>query len=388
MKKRVLFLFVSLLLLVGCNSNQEKSVVVPEKRSMVVKSQDCVVNFNLPAQLKGKQDIDIVPQISAILEQLLVKEGQQVVKGQKMFILAQTQYIAALDNANASVDVAAAEVRTEELEVEAEKALLEKGIISEHQYNVTCNKLISAQARLAEAKAAVVKAKNDLSYTVICAPSNGVVGDINYRQGALVGPTISAPITVVSDNSTMYAYTSINERIYLHLIKQAGSKDQILSKAPECSLITSNDSVYDYLGKIETISGVVDRATGAINMRTAFPNPNGVLSSGGSATQVISFKAHGIVVPRAATYEIQNKTYVYKIAKRDTSYVTESTVVDVERLNDKEYLVYEGLSVGDTIAVEGVRKLSNGMEIKPVIEQVVLKNDTVAVKNDSVKVEK
>ncbi|MBQ1753227.1 MAG: efflux RND transporter periplasmic adaptor subunit, partial [Paludibacteraceae bacterium] len=308
-------------------------------------------------------------------------------KGQKMFILAQTEYIAALANANAGVEVAKAQVRTEELEVEAEKILLDKNIISEHQYNVTCNELAQAKAQLAEAEANVVSAKNNLSYTVICAPCNGVVGDINYRQGALVGPTVSKPLTIVSDNSVIYAYSSINEKDYLYHMQHAGGKEKFIEKLPvKCQLILSNGEFYEQEGKIETVSGVVDRQTGAVNMRTAFPNAKGILASGGSATLELSVMENGIVIPRSATYEIQDKTYAYKITKQNNSYVALSTAVEVYRINDKEYLVEKGLSVGDTIAVEGVRKMTNNMEVKPVISALVASNDSVKAVSDSVKV--
>ncbi len=381
-------LLVTLVVLAGCTSeNQEDTNVVPEKKSIVLTKTDCRVSLDFPAQLKGRQDIDIVPQISAMLEQILVKEGQHVVKGQKMFILAQTEYIAALANANAGVEVAKAQVRTEELEVEAEKILLDKNIISEHQYNVTCNELAQAKAQLAEAEANVVRAKNNLSYTVICAPCNGVVGDINYRQGALVGPTVSKPLTIVSDNSVIYAYSSINEKDYLYHMQYAGGKEKFIEKLPvKCQLILSNGEFYEQEGKIETVSGVVDRQTGAVNMRTAFPNAKGILASGGSATLELSVMENGIVIPRNATYEIQDKTYAYKITKQNNSYVALSTAVEVYRINDKEYLVEKGLSVGDTIAVEGVRKMTNNMEVKPVISALVASNDSVKAVSDSVKV--
>lgn len=383
MIKRFLLLSLPLaLMLTACSGNANQKEVIPQKKSMIVKEQECDVHFDLPAQLKGRQDIDIIPQITARLERLLVSEGQTVKKGQKMFVLEQTEYIAALQDAEAKVASAKASVGSSQIEVDAEKALLDKGIISQYKYDLTYNDLLSAKAKLDEAEAAVVRAKNNLSYTVICAPSDGVVGDINYRQGALVGPSISKPITIISDISTIYAYCSVNESVYANILKMVGSRDAIIAKMPKCKLRMVDGEEYPFEGKVETVSGIIDRSTGAVNIRAAFPNPKSMLSSGGSATLILTGKEKGLVVPRTATYEIQNKVYVYKLTKQDTSYVALSTMIEVNRISEKDYFVFGGLKDGDTIAIEGVRKMANNMKVLPVITTL---KDSLIAPVDSIK---
>ena len=383
MNKKFLLLSLPLaLMLSACTGNTEQTEVIPQKKSMIVKEQVCDVHFDLPAQLKGRQDIDIIPQITARLEHLLVSEGQTVKKGQKMFVLEQTEYIAALQDAEAKVASAKASVGSSQIEVDAEKALLDKGIISQYKYDLTYNDLLSAKAKLDEAEAAVVRAKNNLSYTVICAPSDGVVGDINYRIGALVSPSISKPITVISDISTVYAYCSVNETVYAQMLKMVGSRDSIIAKMPKCNLRMVDGEVYPFEGKVETVSGIIDRSTGAVNIRAAFPNPKTMLSSGGSATLVLTGKEKGLVVPRSATFEIQDKVYAYKLIKQDTSYVSQSTIIEVSRISDKDYFVFDGLKDGDTIAIDGVRKMSNNMKFIPVI---TTPKDSLISSADSIK---
>lgn len=381
MMKKYLFPFaVMAAVLTGCGSSEEESgTVVPEKKVMIVEARDCAVDFEYPAQLKGKQDIAIVPQVSATLEQLLVVEGQTVKKGEKMFVLNQTEFRSVLENAQAQVKNAEAQVSTDQLEVDAQKVLLDKNIISDHQYKVACNNLLMSKARLAEAKAAVAHASNDLSHTVLVAPFDGVVGDINYRLGSLVGPSMEKPITVVSDNSVIYAYTSINEMDYLALVHSAGTKENLIQHIPDCKLKLSDDVLYSEIGKVETISGVIDRETGAVSMRTAFPNGNGTLSSGGTGTLIITVPYHAMVIPRSATFETQDKTFVYKVVKNDSQFTVESTEVKVYRLNELEYIVLDGLNAGMLIVTDGVRKMVNGMAIEPEFK------DSTIVLTDSLK---
>lgn len=352
----------------SCGSNGEETEAPAQPRQVkTVYSDSCTIDYRLPAQLRGRQDVEIRPQVTATLEELLVVEGQSVKKGQVMFVLNQTEFASILDNAKAKVESAEAQVKTMELEVQAQKELLEKNIVSEHQYKVTYNEYLMAKATLSEAKAGELHAQNDFNHTIIKAPYDGVVGNITYRQGALVGPQ-SKPLTIVSDNSTIIAYISVNELNYMYLVSSVGSKQNLIDKLPDCKLVFNDGSEYNTKGRIVTISGIVDKETGAISIRAAFKNPDGILTSGGSATVVIPMKSKAIVIPKTATYDIQDKTFAYKVVQNDTIYTVESAELEVLRLNDKEYAVYEGLEDGNVIAVEGVSKMYSGMKIKPVTE--------------------
>lgn len=339
---------------------------VPGKRVAAVTTRQLLIPYTAPAQIRGKEDIEIYPQVSGTLEEVLVKEGQAVKKGQRMFIINATAYQAVVENATASVMLASANVETHKIELEATKQLYLKGVVAEHQYKVHSNNLAVAQAQLAEAQAVLKRAKNDLNHTVICAPHDGVVGTIGYRQGSLVGPQMQSPITIVSDNSKVYAYVSINANTYMEMLKEYGSKEAMIDSLPNVELLLGQDVVYPYAGRVETISGVIDNLTGAVSVRAAFDNPEGILSSGASGELRISFEYDGIVIPRSATYEIQDKHFVYKVVKEaDGSYTAVSAEVATYRLDNSSYLIDEGLQDGDIIVLEGVSKMKNGMKIVP-----------------------
>lgn len=356
----------------GCgqnNSKQDAQEQIPEKKVMTVQEKDNEVFFTFPAQLRGNKDVSIYPQVSGTLVNVLVSEGQRVKKGQKLFQIDDSKYKAVVDDAKAAVLMAEANVETQELELSATKQLFDKGIVSEHQYKVETNSLRIAKAQLSEMKAALTRAQADYDHTSICSPSDGVIGNINYRQGSLVGDIIEKPLTVVSDNSVIYAYVSFNSDEYLDLLSSTGGKDEFIKAFPPSDLIIGKDFVYDKKGRTETISGMIDENTGAISVRVAFPNPDGLLSAGGSGTLRVPMKYKGFVVPRSSTFEIQDKCFVYKVVKQeDGSFNAVSSEVDVYRLNDTEYIVFDGLQAGDSIVLEGVKKMTNGMKIKPVEE--------------------
>ena len=171
------------------------------------------------------------------------------------------------------------------------------------------------------------------------------------------------PLTTVSDNSTMYVYFSMTENQLLNLTRRYGSIAQTLKNMPDVELQLNDGSMYDKKGRVESISGVIDTSTGSVSLRAAFPNPDGLLHSGGSGNVVLtnSFK-NCIVVPQAATFEIQDKVFAYKVVDGKAT----STPLSVEKIsNGQEYIVTSGLVPGDVIVTEGVGLMREGTPIRP-----------------------
>ena len=207
-----------------------------------------------------------------------------------------------------------------------------------------------------------VNAANNLSYTVVKSPCDGVVGTLPYRVGALVSSAMAAPLTTVSDNSSMYVYFSMTENQLLSLIRQYGSVDEALAEMPEISLRLNDGSTYGETGRIESISGVIDTQTGTVSVRAVFPNKSRLLFSGSSGNVLIpSVYEDCMVIPQEATVRYQDKVLVYKVV--DGKAV--STLVTVADVDDgREYIVEDGLSVGDEIVAKGAGLLRDGMQVK------------------------
>lgn len=348
-------------LLTACGSAPAEQVQ-QEYRILKVDTVDRELKTNYSATIRGRQDIDIYPQVSGTLTKLCVVEGQNVKCGQLLFVIDQVPYLAALRTAEANVEVAKAAVATAQLTYDSKKKLFDEKVISEFDLTTAYNNLLTAKAQLAQADAQQVNAANNLSYTEVKSPADGMVGTLPYRVGTLVSSSMAQPLTTVSDNSVMYVYFSMTENQLLDLTRRYGSKDKALAQMPPVALLLNDKSIYAETGKIETISGVIDTTTGTVSLRAVFPNKDGLLTSGGAGNVVIGVKRGGcLVIPQSATYEVQDKVYVYKLVEGKT----QAAQVVVTRVNGgEEYIVESGLEPGDVIVAEGVGLLHDGMEIK------------------------
>lgn len=328
---------------------------------MTIATTDREIPINYSATIRGRQDIAIYPQVSGTIFELCVNEGQTVSKGQPLFIIDQVPYKAALQTAEANVAAAKAGVATAQLTYDSKKELYAKNVVSQYDLLTAENTLLTAKAQLAQAEAQRVNAANNLSYTVVKAPANGVVGTLPYRVGALVSASISKPLTTVSDNSDVYVYFSMTENQLLNLTRQYGSIANTLKNMPDVQLVLNDGSVYDRTGRIESISGVIDTSTGSVQLRAVFPNADGLLHSGGAGSVIVpNIHKDCVVVPQVATFELQNKVYVYKVEDGKAT----SSMIDVEKINNgREYIVKSGLTPGDVIVAEGVGLLREGTPI-------------------------
>ena len=333
--------------------------VEAEYEVMTIAPADRTLTSVYSATIRGRQDIEIYPQVSGFLTKVCVTEGEHVRQGQTLFIIDQVAYEAALQTAQANVKAAEASLATAQLTYDSKQELFRQNVVSEFDLSTAHNSLLTAKAQLAQMKAQEVSARNNLSYTVVKSPSNGVVGTLPYRVGALVSASLPEPLTTVSDNSDMYVYFSMTENQLLNLIRRYGSKEEALKQMPEIDLMLNDNSAYS---QIETISGVIDRSTGTVSLRAVFPNKEGLLHSGGAGNVVIPVQKNGaVVIPQAATFEIQDKVYVYKVVDGKA----QSTPVQVTRVNGgKEFIVDEGLTAGEVIVTEGVGLLREGTPIK------------------------
>ena len=323
---------------------------------------DAGVKPSYSATIRGRQDIDIYPQVSGTIEKLCVTEGQTVRRGQLLFVIDQIPYRAALKTAVANVEAARAAMATAELTYNSNKELYAQKVVSEFSLKTAENTYLTAKAQLTQAEAQEVNARNNLSYTEVKSPSDGVVGALPYRVGALVGANLPYPLTTVSDNSDMYVYFSMTENQLLALTRQYGSMDEALKNMPEVELILNDNSVYNKKGVIESISGVIDRQTGTVMARVVFPNESRLLHSGASGTVVVpSIYKDCIAIPQGATVQMQDKVVVYKVV--DGKAV--STLITVAGISDgREYVVLSGLQSGDEIISEGAGLMREGTQVK------------------------
>lgn len=364
MKKTLLItLTLCSIILTSCKTTKSES---SEKETLYLTTEvtlsDRILTTGYPAAISGVQTVEIRPQISGMITNIQIEEGESVRKGEALFIIDQTPYKAAYEIAVANVQSAEASLSTAQLIYDSNKELYEQQVVSEFDLMTARNDLTEAKARLALCKAEETKARNNLSYTVVRSPVNGVASMIPYRVGALVNSNIVQPLVTVSDDSRVYAYFSMAENQMLDMVQQYGSLKNAIKQMPEVELEMSNGVRYEHMGKIDAVSGTISESTGSVSIRAVFNNRNHLLRNGGSGTIIIPTTLRDcIAIPQAATYELQDRVFVYKVVDGKAS----ATEIQVSPQNNgTEYIVTSGLEVGDIIVAEGAGLIKEGTPIK------------------------
>ena len=313
-----------------------------------------------PATIKGVQDVEIRPKTSGFLTQINVKEGQTVSAGQTLFVIDNETYQAQVRQSQAAVNTAQQQVNTAQLTYENTKQLHENKVVGDYELQTSLNTFESAKAQLAQAKASLAAAKEALSFCYVKSPASGVVGTLPYKKGALVSG--SNVLTSVANISSMDIYFSVTEKEAM-VLSQRG-----LASLPPVKLKLADGSIYAHEGKVARMSGIVDQATGSVQLVATFSNPERLLKSGGTGTIIIPRLANSaIIIPQAAVSEVQNKKFVYTLGEGNKVKYTEIKVDPQDDGNN--YIVTEGLKAGDKYVTNGITKLNDGMEIVPITPQ-------------------
>jgi len=331
--------------------------------TMTVEKQDITVPVKFSAKLKGQSDVTITPQVSGQLMKIAVSEGQQVKKGQTLFVIDSRNAQLELEAAQANLQAALAQENSAKLEYESNKNLFEKNIVSRYMLDNSENSYKQAQASVAQARAQVNRAKVNLGFCTITAPVVGVIGEIPVRTGDQVSP--GSRLTVVSGNTTMDAEFSVPEAIIEESVQAGAKKDdkaKYMAALPDVTFVMKNGTEYPHKGRVTSLTGVVDAATGSLGAKASFPNPDGHLFSGIQGTVVLPFAEKDVmVIPQTAVVKLQDKQLVYKVNADSTA--TAITVTTADTGNGKDFIVTSGLNVGDKIVTIGANNVQEGQQV-------------------------
>ncbi len=368
MKKKTIMMCAAVAaLLVSCGGKRGGAPNFGDNEYPVVTAgtQSASMQQSYPATIKGIQDVEIRPKASGFLTKVCVKEGQNVGAGQLLFVIDNETYQAQVRQAQAAVNTAQAQCNTAKLSYDNSQQLFKNNVIGDFELKSSQNTYESAKAQLAQAKAALASAKEALSFCYVKSPASGVVGTIPFKVGALVSGSSAQPLTTVSNINTMEVYFSVTEKDMLDMSKTAGSAHAAINGIPPVKLQLADGTIYNHEGKVVKMSGVIDASTGTVQMIAQFSNPERLLKSGGSGSIIIPrHNSSAIIIPQSVVSQVQDKKFVYVLGKDNKVKYTEITV---NPQNDgNSYIVTSGLNVGDKYVTNGITKLSDGMEIKPI----------------------
>jgi membrane fusion protein (multidrug efflux system) len=340
MNKTILFAaLLSTVLFTACNSKKEEKL---EEGKYTITSpllMDTSFTKDYVAEIQSLQNVEIRAKVKGFIESINVDEGQHVTAGQLLFTIRPREYEAELIKAKANV-------KKGELELQNVKKLAEKNIVSP-------NELSMAVAKLDEAKADENLAELYVTYTKIRAPFAGTIDRLKFKMGSLIDE--GTLLTTLSNNKSVYAYFNVSEAEYLDYKSRAKNKNN-------ATLFLANNMPHKYKGQVETIEAEFDKNTGSIAFRAKFPNPELLLKHGetGKVQLTVDLK-NALVIPQKATYEIQDKYYVFVV---DANNIVKSRAIAIKQKFYNLYVIESGLSVNDKILLEGIQTVKEDDKIK------------------------
>ena len=333
--KKVLMFAAASMLLASCGGGGGRPTFGDNEFPVVaVGTSSTTIQSTYPANIKGVQDVEIHPKVQGFIVQINVKEGQTVSAGQVLFVLDNATYQAQVRQAQAQVNTATASLNTAKLTYENSQKLHASGVIGDYELQSS-----------------------------VKSPAAGVVGSLPFKVGTLV--SAANTLTTVSNISSMEVYFSMTEKDMLAMGKNAGGLTGAIDAMPAVKLKLADGTEYGQEGRVTKMSGVIDAATGSVQIIAVFPNPEKVLKSGGSGAIIIpKSNTDAIIIPQGCVSEVQDKKFVYILDKDNKVKYTE---IKVDPQNDgNNYIVTEGLKTGDKYVTNGITKLSDGMEIVPI----------------------
>ena len=345
-------------------------------KTLTIEKQDITMSVKYSAKMKGRTDVLISPQVSGQLTRIAVTEGQQVKKGTVLFVIDPRNAQLDLEAAEASLEAALAAESSAKLEYESNQNLFAKNIVSRYMLIDSENAYKHAKASVKQARATANRARVNLGFCTITAPVSGVIGEIPVRTGDQVSPGMQ--LTLVSGNSNMDAEFSVTEALIEQMVQYGMStadKEKYIASLPDVTFVMKNGTEYPHKGRITSMTGVVNAATGSLTCKASFPNPNGHLYSGVQGTIVLPYSEKDvIVIPQNAVVRLQDKSLVYKVKADSTATAVDVTVEDVG--NGQECIVTSGLNVGDRIVTTGANNVKEGQRVLfPEVESEKIKSE-------------
>lgn len=362
------------LMLTACSKNNSSDTqALSEFPVTQVIKKDTVLFHQYVVDIHAVRNVEIRARVQGYLDFIYVDEGQSVTAGQLLFKINDEEYVAEVAKSKANLNSAVAEQQAMQLEVERVSILVEKNVISQTELRLAKAKVDIAKAKVEEAKSHLSQANIRYAHTQIRAPFNGVVDRIPFKIGSLINE--GHLLTTLFDSNFVYAYFRVSEKEYLEYTKSHPDN----RRSDNVQLIQADGHFHPQAGKIETLEGEFDTSTGTIAFRAKFPNPQHILKHGSSGKIRLSNSIeNALLIPQKATFEIQDKTFVYLVDKDNKLKV--KSFVPGSRLS-YFYIVESGLEEGDQIIYEGIREARDGMQIKP----YTILQDSLSVKSSAKK---
>ncbi|MFC0172209.1 efflux RND transporter periplasmic adaptor subunit [Vibrio comitans] len=366
MKKSLLAVsLASTLILVGCGESQK-----PQQAGMaptVVVEPVTVVSHQPSKAYVGRveavEDVDITAQVTGYLKERHFKEGQIVEKGQLLYTIEPSSFEAQVASAKASVAQATANLKRAENDYQRAKNLLPKGNISQSEYDARQAEQLGASALLEAAKAQLLLAEVNLSYTKITAPFTGRISDTKVSIGDLLSTSSGTLTTLVSLDPVHASFQlSERERLQFGFDKYEGDGESNNGEV-EVSLNLENGQQHPEKGVLDFVGNRIDLTTGTLAVRASVPNSGHTLLPGQHINVVIASTQSqpAVVIPRRA---VQTDIAGDFVMLATDGNIAERRNVELGVQTPDGVIVKTGLGENDKVIVGGLQRVRNGLAVQ------------------------
>jgi membrane fusion protein (multidrug efflux system) len=355
----------------GCEKKEAAPPPTPPEVEVTnVVQRDVPTYQEWVAQLNGQVNADITPKVQGYLLRRAYTEGFFVHKGQLLYEIDPRPFVAALDEAKAQVAVAVANQSEAENNVTRDRPLAAQHAIPQKQLDTDISTLAANTAQVQSAKANMVQAELNLSWTKVLSPIDGLAGTSNSNVGDLVGTTTK--MTTISDINPIRAYFNISESDYLgraQLISRAARGGGAHGPQFPVEFIQANGSAFPAKGKIILVNREITTQTGTIQLAADFPNKEGILRPGGFGNVRIEtgMAKDALLIPQPAVIEVQSEYQVIVLTPENKAVFRPVKVGDRVGPN---WIITEGLKPGERVVVEGIQRVQMFAAAVPAMAKV------------------
>lgn len=362
--KTLMWMSIVALSLTACQSpssdeSQQNNTPPPAAKVDVVTliPQTVTVITELPARTVAFRQAEVRPQVNGIIEKRLFEEGAEVKAGQQLYKIDEAPFQAALQMAKAELARAEANIKSTKARADRFEGLINNKAISQQDYDDALASYLQAQAEVAVAQANIKTAEINLRYTKVDAPIEGRIGRSNITEGALVTAQQDNALATITQIDPIYVDISQASKEILRLRRQLMSGKITEGDAAQVTLKLEDGSTYQHKGELQFSEVNVNGDTGSLVMRAKFPNPEGLLLPGMYVkTEINEGTMHdAILVPhKAVMFSREGKANVMLVNSENK---VERRLIEVKQSIGHNWLVYEGLSSGEKVIVEGLQKI-------------------------------
>ncbi len=332
----------------------------PEVNAFRVESVPVNPESSFVAKIEAEDSVGLRARVTGFLQKRLFKEGDIVQAGQPLFLIEKVNFESAVREAEANYTKAQANEKNAKSQYERTKTLFKTKDVSEARLDETEAAYQAAQAEVAQMKARLDLARQDVDYTEVKAPMNGKIGESEFSEGELIGPESGVLATIVTVNP-MDAVFSVSENQLLSL-------RAIFDKttAIDVFFVTADGKTYPHKGHISFVDVKLDEAMNTLKLKASFPNPDGHLISGQYGRVILKGQTpiSQIVIPMRAVQRDMTSSFVYVITPENI--VEKRPIKEGIELSDFRVIVNEGLIPGDVVIIDGFQKITPQMTVTPV----------------------